>query len=188
MVHLKFEKTVEIEPVRSAISSKGYGDSEIKHFGADDEISIRSGSEKAVDELSTTFEKILDDAFPDNPFVVFFMGYNFNKENTEINPVIQEIERIFLKVYEIYSKTAQLPILHKQNRIGQLLFNVLNEINNNKLYKKELINIYQEFVKENKKETLAQVFTDVRYNKSDNVLFSKSLLEILRNQDFMNHP
>ena len=53
---------------------------------------------------------------------------------------------------------------------------------------KELMTTYQEFVKEHNKETLAQVFTDVRYKKDDNVLFSKSLLDILRKQGFMNHP
>ena len=58
----------------------------------------------------------------------------------------------------------------------------------NNLYReKELIKSYQEFVKENKKETLAQVFTDVRYKKSDNILFSSSLLEVLKKQGFMNH-
>jgi len=57
-----------------------------------------------------------------------------------------------------------------------------------KLYReKELIKSYQEFVKENDKETLAQVFTDVRYTKHDNVLFSRSLLEVLKKQGFMNH-
>jgi nitroreductase len=59
----------------------------------------------------------------------------------------------------------------------------------NRFYReKELINSYQDFVKENKKENLAQVFTDVRYKKSDNVLFSKSLLNVLKKQGFMNHP
>jgi hypothetical protein len=52
---------------------------------------------------------------------------------------------------------------------------------------KELIRSYQEFVKENQKETLAQVFTDVRYKKSDNVHFSKELLSILEKQGFMNN-
>jgi nitroreductase len=52
---------------------------------------------------------------------------------------------------------------------------------------KELINTYQAFVKENNKETLAQVFTDVRYRKEDNVLFSRALLEVLERQGFMNH-
>jgi len=45
---------------------------------------------------------------------------------------------------------------------------------------------YQQFVVDNKKETLAQVFTDVRYKKSDNVAFSQSLLEVLKQQGFMN--
>jgi nitroreductase len=44
----------------------------------------------------------------------------------------------------------------------------------------------QQFVKENNKETLAQVFTDVRYKKADNVHFSKMLLEVLKKQGFMN--
>jgi len=53
---------------------------------------------------------------------------------------------------------------------------------------KELMATYQTFIKENGKETLAQVFTDVRYKKDDNILFSKSLLDILSKQGFMNHP
>jgi nitroreductase len=58
-----------------------------------------------------------------------------------------------------------------------------------KIYReKEFMASYQEFVKENKKETLAQVFTDVRYKKGDNILFSKSLLDVLTKQGFMNHP
>jgi nitroreductase len=44
----------------------------------------------------------------------------------------------------------------------------------------------QQFVSENKKETLAQVFTDVRYKKTDNVFFSKILLQVLKEQGFMN--
>ena len=43
-----------------------------------------------------------------------------------------------------------------------------------------------QFVKENDKETLAQVFTDVRYKKADNVLFSKSFMKVLEEQGFMN--
>jgi nitroreductase len=55
-------------------------------------------------------------------------------------------------------------------------------------HEKELMATYQEFIKENHKETLAQVFTDVRYKKEDNILFSKALLEVLENQGFMVHP
>jgi len=70
LIHLKFEKPIEIESVRSAISLKGYGESEIKYFGSNDEIAIRSGSAKTVEELSKTFEEILEQTFPDNPHVV----------------------------------------------------------------------------------------------------------------------
>ena len=43
----------------------------------------------------------------------------------------------------------------------------------------------QQFVNENNKESLAQVFTDVRYKKADNVHFSKILLNVLKEQGFM---
>jgi nitroreductase len=57
-----------------------------------------------------------------------------------------------------------------------------------KLYeKKELITIYQKFVKENKQPSLAHVYTNVRYKKEDNKLYSKTLIEVLRKQGFMNH-
>lgn len=42
------------------------------------------------------------------------------------------------------------------------------------------------FIAENNKTSLAQVFTDVRYKKADNVLFSGMLLEVLKQQGFMN--
>jgi nitroreductase len=57
-----------------------------------------------------------------------------------------------------------------------------------KLYEeKEKLELTMELLKENNKETLAQIFTDNRYTKKDNLTFSKSLLRILNNQGFMNH-
>ena len=44
----------------------------------------------------------------------------------------------------------------------------------------------KKFIAENNKETLAQVFTDVRYKKADNVHFSKVFLQVLKDQGFMN--
>lgn len=43
----------------------------------------------------------------------------------------------------------------------------------------------QQFVAENNKETLAQVFTDIRYKKEDNEYFSKILLKVLKDQGFL---
>ena len=45
----------------------------------------------------------------------------------------------------------------------------------------------QQFVRENNKTTLAQVFTDIRYKKEDNMYFSKMLLQVLKDQGFMNN-
>ncbi len=49
---------------------------------------------------------------------------------------------------------------------------------------KESLSVNKQFVAENQKENLAQVFTDVRYRKSDNECMSEKLLEVLRKQGF----
>ena len=41
-------------------------------------------------------------------------------------------------------------------------------------------------LEENQKETLAQIFTDNRYKKADNIHFSKVFLKVLEDQGFMN--
>ncbi len=57
-----------------------------------------------------------------------------------------------------------------------------------KLYKeKEALELTSQLLIENNKETLAQVFTDNRYTKKDNVTFSKALLKVLEKQGFMNN-
>ena len=43
----------------------------------------------------------------------------------------------------------------------------------------------QEFVRINCKKTLAQVFTDCRYTRRDNIAMSKGLIEVLRKQGFL---
>ena len=40
---------------------------------------------------------------------------------------------------------------------------------------------------ENEKETLAQIFTDNRYTKKDNIFFSKKFLSCIEKQGFMNN-
>uniref|UniRef100_UPI00321682B5 nitroreductase family protein n=1 Tax=uncultured Draconibacterium sp. TaxID=1573823 RepID=UPI00321682B5 len=51
---------------------------------------------------------------------------------------------------------------------------------------KEGLESSKKFVEENKKENLAQVFTDVRYKKADNEFFSKAMLDTLKEQGFMD--
>lgn len=51
---------------------------------------------------------------------------------------------------------------------------------------KEALEENREFVRINHKETLAQVFTDLRYTKKDNEAMSQTLLEALRRQGFLH--
>lgn len=52
---------------------------------------------------------------------------------------------------------------------------------------KEALPQTKKLLDDNKKETLAQIFTDNRYTKKDNVAFSKVLLKVLQDQGFMNN-
>ena len=57
----------------------------------------------------------------------------------------------------------------------------------NRLYAyKESLPENKLFIEENQKETLAQVFTDVRYTKKYNEFMSENLLKVLRRQGFMD--
>ena len=56
-----------------------------------------------------------------------------------------------------------------------------------KLYSfKQNLESSKQYVKENNKETLAQVFTDVRYKKTDNEFFSGKMLDFLKEQGFLD--
>ncbi|MBQ2523133.1 MAG: NADPH-dependent oxidoreductase, partial [Prevotella sp.] len=51
--------------------------------------------------------------------------------------------------------------------------------------KKEALEENKHFVEINHKQTLAQVFTDCRYTRSDNEAMSKGLIEALKKQGFI---
>lgn len=56
----------------------------------------------------------------------------------------------------------------------------------NALYKaKEALEANREYVRINNKDTLAQVFTDIRYTKKNNEYFSGVLLKVLEKQGFL---
>lgn len=50
---------------------------------------------------------------------------------------------------------------------------------------KEALPVNRHFVEINRKETLAQIFTDLRYTRKDNEAMSASFLEALRSQGFL---
>ncbi|MBQ7495449.1 MAG: nitroreductase family protein [Bacteroidaceae bacterium] len=50
---------------------------------------------------------------------------------------------------------------------------------------KEALEVNREFVRINNKETLAQIFTDIRYTRKDNEALSQTLLDALRRQGFL---
>lgn len=81
--------------------------------------------------------------------------------------------------------TDRLPmdaIVHKEK------YNDFNSRDIDRIYKeREESNLTKELLEINKKETLAQIFTDNRYTKKDNLHFSKQFLKTIRQQGFMNN-
>jgi nitroreductase len=58
----------------------------------------------------------------------------------------------------------------------------------NRIYAdKESLELTLKLLEENHMETLAQVFTEKRYTRKDNVAFSLRYLEVIRQQGFWNH-
>jgi nitroreductase len=80
--------------------------------------------------------------------------------------------------------TDRLPL---ESVVHHQTYKPFTEQDINQLYaEKENSAFYQHFTAENNKETLAQVFTDVRYTKKNNEFFSERFLTALKQQGFLN--
>lgn len=81
--------------------------------------------------------------------------------------------------------TDRLPldaVVHKQ------VYHNYSEQDIDRIYaEKEALQETKDLLEENNKQTLAQVFTDNRYTKKDNILFSKKFLDVITRQGFWNH-
>ena len=86
---------------------------------------------------------------------------------------------------EIPELTDRLPmdaIIHRE------LYQDYTSANIDKIYaEREDSEMTRQLLKINNKESLAQIFTDNRYTKKDNVFFSKKYLEVIEKQGFMNN-
>jgi nitroreductase len=82
-------------------------------------------------------------------------------------------------------QTDRLPIkaiIHEEN------YNDYSDKDIDYLYKeKENLPFYKKLVEENQTENLAQIFTNKRYTKKDNIAFSKKFLDVIMSQGFMNN-
>lgn len=82
---------------------------------------------------------------------------------------------------------AEMPALTDRLPASGLIHQeTYKEVDIDALYaEKEALPTMQQFVKDNNKETLAQVFTDIRYNKTNNEAFSKRLWQALQQAGFV---
>ena len=81
---------------------------------------------------------------------------------------------------------AQVDRLPLEATVHEEYYHDYSKADIDKLYAyKESLPENEQFVKENRKETLAHVFTDVRYTKKDNEFMSDNLLKVLHQQGFM---
>jgi len=66
----KFQQPVTIGDVRTAMEQAGYGNSEIKTFGSDTDILIRTSEQREGSMVSDQMRAALTARFPGNPYVV----------------------------------------------------------------------------------------------------------------------
>jgi nitroreductase len=86
---------------------------------------------------------------------------------------------------ETPSLTDRLPL---EAVIHQEVYHDYTEDDINRLYaEKENMVSTKQLIEENKTENLAQIFTQKRYTKADNIHFSKVWLEVLKKQGFMEN-
>lgn len=85
---------------------------------------------------------------------------------------------------EIPDLTDRIPL---EGIIHEEVYVDYNESRVKQLYAlKESLESSKKFVAENNKQSLAQVYTDVRYKKTDNEFFSEKMLETIKAQGFLN--
>ena len=121
--------------------------------------------------------------------IYFFEQINFKKLIVLrfFHRFIPSCFKTFIQVY-FYRHIKPKNIAVKDYLAIQGRFKHLTNDQIEKLYaEKESMQLYKDIVNENNSENLARVFTDIRYKKDDNVLFSSSLLKVLEKQGFMNH-
>jgi len=130
-------------------------------------------------------------AAEDKGYGICYLGtatYNADKiiDILELPQLVVPVTAIVLGIPDENPQlTDRLPlegIIHK-DKYKDYSENVIN-----KIYKqKEALKQTLELLEINNKETLAQIFTDNRYKKEDNELFSKKYLEVIKKQGFMGN-
>ncbi|KAA3617426.1 MAG: protein translocase subunit SecF [Calditrichaeota bacterium] len=99
LLHLQFEKNVEIQEFRDLLASRNLK-GEIKHFGAENEISIRMSTEHIKEDIASLLSADINAAIPDNPFEIL--------RNETVGPKIG-VELLLDALYAIF--VAMLLIL-----------------------------------------------------------------------------
>lgn len=80
--------------------------------------------------------------------------------------------------------TPRLPL---ESIVHYETYNDFNDDKINEIYKeRDNSEETQQLLKENDKKSLSQVFTDNRYKKQDNILFSNEFLKVIKEQGFFN--
>lgn len=69
LLHLKFEKVVQIQEFRDLLTARNLK-GEVKHFGSENEISIRIGTGELKEDIETVLSADISAALPDNPFLI----------------------------------------------------------------------------------------------------------------------
>lgn len=110
-----------------------------------------------------------------------------NYNPAEISEILELPELVVPVVTITVGYPAEKPKVSDRLPIASLIHNEKYEVKDIKeaFSAKESLPEMKLYVQENKKETLAQVFTDIRYTKKNNEFFSEKLLKEIKDKGFV---
>jgi AraC-like DNA-binding protein len=81
-------------------------------------------------------------ANPENPFELFFIGYDFSQERTPESDDLSGVDHIFLSFFEAYMNKMKHPVVQDRHGIGPIFFKLTEEMNGMRLCREQIIRAY----------------------------------------------
>ena len=81
-------------------------------------------------------------ANPENPFELFFIGYDFGRERTLLSDELSGVDTIFLSFFEAYMTKMKQPVIQDHYGIGRIFFRLTDEMSDTRLCREQIIRAY----------------------------------------------
>ena len=81
-------------------------------------------------------------ANPDNPFDLFTICYDFNRDIKNFSPELANLDSLLLRFYRAYTSKIRPPIIQDKHEMANVIYKLGEEIYNTRVCRNELIRAY----------------------------------------------